>query len=71
MIRTCVTAALLFKNHPNRGEIKFIIAPIIKEVLNLNNDLVYGNEKLREFLEKDKMFEGMNFDFTYSNFFYC
>ena len=50
MIRTCITAALLFKNHPNRGEIKFIIAPIIKEVLNLNNDLVYGNEKLREFL---------------------
>ena len=71
MIRTCQTAALVFKNHPNRGEIKFIIAPIIKEGLHLNNDLVYAIEKLRIFLEKDEMFEGMNFDFTYSNFFYC
>ena len=71
MIRTCITAALLFKNHPNRREIKFIIAPIIKEGLHLNNDLVYSIDKFREILEKDEMFEEMNFDFTFSNFFYC
>jgi broad specificity phosphatase PhoE len=39
MIRTCMTTIYLFMNHPEKENIKFILLPPAKEVLNLCNDL--------------------------------
>ena len=38
MVRTCETAIHIFKNHPRKKDIKFIILPSVKEGLNLCND---------------------------------
>lgn len=38
MIRTCETAIHIFKGHPNKQNIKFIVLPSVKEGLNLCND---------------------------------
>ena len=39
MLRTCMTAVHMFKNHPNKKKIKFIILPAAKEGLHLCNDV--------------------------------
>ena len=39
MLRTCMTAAHMFQNHPNKENIKFVVVPSIKEGMHLCNDL--------------------------------
>ena len=39
MRRTLQTAALLFKNHPNRQKIKFIVNPLLRENLCCSCDI--------------------------------
>jgi len=40
MRRTCMTTMHMYKTHPNRENIKFIIVPIAKEGLHLCNDVM-------------------------------
>jgi broad specificity phosphatase PhoE len=42
MLRTCMTALELFRQHPDRSNIRFIIFPIGKEGANLCNDYIKG-----------------------------
>jgi hypothetical protein len=39
MLRTCMTAMHMFKKHPNKKNIKFIVLPAAKEGLHLCNDV--------------------------------
>ena len=39
MLRTCMTAMHMFKKHPNKNNIKFIVLPAAKEGLHLCNDV--------------------------------
>jgi|LakMenEpi03Aug12_release.lakeMendotaPanAssembly.Ray.scaffolds.fasta_scaffold5343521_1 hypothetical protein len=48
MYRTCMTAMNMFKTHPKRQIIKFVILPIAKEMLNLCNDLIRPINKIME-----------------------
>ncbi len=48
MIRACQTAIHVFKNHPNKKDIKFIVLPLVKEGLNLNNDKCGTLERMRK-----------------------
>lgn len=42
MLRTCETAMELFKNHPNKDKIRFVIYPVAKESAHLCNDFMRG-----------------------------
>ena len=66
MVRTCMTTVNMFATHPNRQNIKFILCPIIKELLASNYDLTHSVEYLYS-LFGDKQIEknhGMKFDFS-------
>ena len=39
MLRTCKTAINLFNTHPQKSQIMFIVYPMLKEGINLCNDL--------------------------------
>jgi S-ribosylhomocysteine lyase LuxS involved in autoinducer biosynthesis len=41
MQRTLQTCIHLFKNHPNKQDIRFIVLPIIREVLETSNDIAH------------------------------
>ena len=40
MLRTCMTTKFMFRNHPNKHSIKFIVLPIAKEGMHLCNDMM-------------------------------
>lgn len=66
MVRTCDTTIWLFAKHPNKHKIKFILCPIVKEGLNLNNDLSHSIEHLYSLYgehNKEKN-HGIVFDFS-------
>jgi broad specificity phosphatase PhoE len=42
MLRTCMTAVELFKEHPNKDNIKFVVYPLAKESAHLCNDFMKG-----------------------------
>ena len=42
MLRTCMTAVELFKDHPNKENIRFVIYPVAKESAHLCNDFMRG-----------------------------
>jgi hypothetical protein len=42
MLRTLQTTVGLFRDHPQKHLIRFILIPTIKECLYLNNDLMAG-----------------------------
>jgi hypothetical protein len=50
MIRTCETAIHIFKGHPNKSNIKFIVLLSVKEGLNLSNDKQGTYSRLRKSL---------------------
>ena len=44
------TAIALFKKHPNLANIKFIVLPIIREVLETSNDIAIDvNELIKKY----------------------
>lgn len=48
MMRTIQTAIHLFKSHPNKANIKFIVLPLLKESFNCAYDLCLTRENLRK-----------------------
>lgn len=42
MLRTCTTAIELFKEHPDKEKIKFVVYPVCKESIHLCNDFMKG-----------------------------
>lgn len=64
MLRTCETAIHIFKGHPNRKNIKFIVLPSIKEGLNLCNDKQGTYHRLRRHIDHLLKEYELNFDFS-------
>ena len=63
MIRTCETAIHIFKNHPNKDKIKFIVLPSVKEGLNLCNDKQGTYQRLRRIIDPILLEHNLKFDF--------
>jgi len=60
-----MTTIHMFKNHPNKNQMKFIVLPIAREILHTTNDIAIP---VRELIEKYKcgspFCHGINFDFS-------
>ena len=67
MVRTIETAVHLFKSHPNRKEIKFIVLPLLKEGFNCAYDLCLTNEALRKKVDPLISQHELDFDFNLLN----
>ena len=46
--RTLQTCIHLFKNHPNKGDIRFVVLPIVREVLETSNDIALDIEVIMD-----------------------
>lgn len=65
MQRAMMTTIHMFKNHPNRANIKFIVLPIIREVLHTTNDIAMDCEDLMKKYADDQPGNcGIKFDFS-------
>jgi len=64
MLRTCMTAMHMFKNHPNRANIKFIVLPAAKEGLHLCNDISGPIDPIIKIFSKSENCYDINFDFS-------
>lgn len=65
MQRTLQTCIHLFKNHPNKKDIRFVVLPIIREVLETANDIALDFEHIVEKYSPDKeICQGLHFDFS-------
>ena len=63
--RTLQTCIHLFKKNPRKGEIRFVVLPIIREVLETSNDIALDVNTLMEMYAPDKdLCGGLNFDFS-------
>ena len=67
MLRTIQTAIYLFKNHPLKETIKFILLPLIKEGLHLSNDCCRTFDKIEELIKPLENEYGITFEKTYMN----
>jgi hypothetical protein len=57
----------LFKNHPNKKDIRFIVLPVAREVLETSNDIALNIDHIMEKYSQDKeLCQGINFDFSYN-----
>lgn len=65
MQRTMMTTIHMFKNHPNKDKIKFVVLPSIREVYHTTNDIAIDVfEMMEKFGEGAPMACGVNFDFS-------
>ncbi len=63
--RTLQTCIHLFKNHPNKSNIHFVVLPIIREVLETSNDIALDIDLIVEKYSSGKeICQGINFDFS-------
>jgi hypothetical protein len=55
----------MFKDHPNRSTITFVVLPIVHELLHTSNDMSADIEViLKKYAPKQPICEGLVFDFT-------
>ena len=60
-----MTTIHMFKNHPNKSNIKFIVLPLVREILHTACDIASDPEKLLvDFGPRSKESHGVNFDFS-------
>ena len=60
-----MTTVNMFKNHPNKAKICFIVLPIVREVLHTTNDIAMDCDQLMvKFGEGASAASGLNFDFS-------
>ena len=64
MVRTCETAIHIFKGHPDKQKIKFVVLPSVKEGLNLCNDKQGTYTRLRRIIDPLLKENNMTFDFS-------
>jgi len=61
-IQTCIH---LFKDHPNKKTIRFVVLPIVREVLETSNDIALDIDVIVQKYSKDQpLCEGIHFDFS-------
>jgi len=65
MQRAIQTAIHMFKKHPNLANIRFIVLPIIREVLETSNDIMPNIEtSAKKYSPGEAICEGLNFNFA-------
>ena len=65
MQRAMMTTVHMFKNHPNKANIRFIVLPIVRECLACTNDIAMDCDELMvKFGEGAPATAGLNFDFS-------
>ena len=65
MQRTLQTTIHMFKNHPQKNQIKFLVVPIIREVLETANDIALDiNHIIDKYSPNSEICQGINFDFS-------
>lgn len=65
MQRTLQTCIHLFKTHPNKKNIRFVVIPIIREVLETSNDIAQDIEiTVAKYKKGEPICEGIEFDFS-------
>ena len=67
MLRTCMTTVELFREHPNKENIKFILYPLAKESAHLCNDFMKGpfKEQIYDQFCDPARCAGLKFDFQF------
>ena len=64
MVRALQTCIHLFKNHPYKNSIKFVIVPLLREVLEGSSDIAKDIETVVEWYRNPEHTEGILFDFS-------
>ena len=65
MQRAIMTTIHMFKNHPNRANIKFIVLPIVRESMHTSGDIAMDvNQLIQKFGHGKPASCGLNFDFS-------
>ena len=65
MQRTMMTTIHMFKNHPNKANIRFVVLPIVRECMNTTNDIAIDcDELMTKFAEGTPATCGIVFDFS-------
>lgn len=65
MQRALQTCIHLFKNHPNKKNVRFIVLPVVREVLETSNDIAQDIDHIVEKYSAGKeICHGLHFDFS-------
>ncbi len=65
MQRNLMTTIHMFKNHPDKSTMKFVVVPIIREVMKLMNDICMDvKDLIKKFAPGQPICEGIHFDFS-------
>lgn len=60
-----MTTVHMFKNHPNKDKIHFVVLPIVREVLHTTCDIAMDSqEMMAKFAEGSEAAGGIKFDFS-------
>ena len=60
-----MTTINIFKNHPDKKSLKFVVMPLVREVMKTMNDVAMDVDKLVEkYAAGNDICEGIDFDFT-------
>ena len=59
------TAIHMFKNHPNLAKMRFIVVPLVHEVMHTCNDMhMDAYELMEKYAAGNEYCQGLNFDFS-------
>ena len=64
MRRAIETTVHMFKNHPNKSSIKFIVLPILREAFHTSCDLSIDVFELMKMYGDPEKVQGIKFDFS-------
>jgi len=65
LIRALMTAVHMFKTHPNKANIKFVVLPTIREVMHTTNDIASDiHDVIERFGPGKPDAHGINLDFS-------
>ena len=62
-LQTCIH---MFKTHPNKAEIRFIVLPVVREVFATSNDIAHDIDDIIGKYGMPELCEGISFDFSLS-----
>jgi len=55
----------MFKNHPNKGSMKFVVIPVVREMMKFMNDVAMDiNVLVEKFSPEKDICCGIHFDFS-------
>jgi hypothetical protein len=64
MVRAIQTAVHIFKTHPNKAQLRFVVVPLVKEGLNTGNDKCGTLQRMRKIVDPLIAEHGLHFDFS-------